>query len=191
MLDFDSSFGDWQVGDQPYGTLTESSEQVHGGQYSAKLAYDFPVVDSEYVVFLNKSAVGLPGTPAALTLWVYGDGSGHFLNVWLQDSAGQVRQFTFGRVTQHGWQLMTAPVNPAAPWPQGHISGPASAHLDYPLSLYALVFDAVPHNAGPFKGAIYLNDLATSNTATGVSMAEPPASNLLNSTPTATAPGKP
>jgi hypothetical protein len=191
VLDFESSLGIWQVGDQPYGTLTQSSEQTHGGQYSAKLAYDFPVVDNEYVVFLNRSGVVLPGTPAALTLWVYGDGSGHFLNVWLQDSAGQVRQFTFGRVTQHGWQQMTAPIDPAAPWPQGHISGPASGQLVYPLSLDALVLDAVPHNAGPFKGAIYLDDLATADNATGISMAEPPASAGLDGTPTAKAPGKP
>jgi hypothetical protein len=93
-MDFES-FGGWRLGDQHYGSLTQSSEQAHGGTHSTKLAYDFPVVDNEFVVFLNTSGVALPGNPTALSLWVYGDGSGHYLNVWVKDSAGQVRQFTF------------------------------------------------------------------------------------------------
>jgi hypothetical protein len=160
VLDFES-FGYWKVGDQHYGTLTQSSEQAHSGSYSAKLAYNFPVVDQEYVVFLSPSGVPLAGQPSALTLWVYGDGSGHFLNTWVKDATGQVRQFTFGRVNHKGWQQMTAALDSSAPWPQGHISGPDSSQLTYPLTLEALVLDAVPHNAGPFTGAIYLDDLAT------------------------------
>jgi hypothetical protein len=62
---------------------------------------------------------------------------------------------------------MNATLDPAAPWPQGHVSGPDSSQLVYPLSVGALVFDAVPHNAGPFSGAIYLDDLATASVGAG------------------------
>ena len=105
----------------------------------------------------------MPGKPAALTAWVYGDGSGHFLNAWVKDSAGQVRQFSFGRVSHQGWQQMVAPLDTSADWPQGHISGYDSAQLAYPLSLYALVLDAVPHGTAS-SGTIFLDDVATSDT---------------------------
>ncbi len=148
------------------------------------------MVNDEYVVFLNKSNVVLPGSPTGLALWVYGDGSGHFLNVWVQDTAGQVRQFTFGRVRHVGWQPMIAALDPTAPWPQAHISGPDSSQLVYPLTLDALVFDAVPHNAGPFSGAIYLNDMATVSAAASPLATQLPDSSPANSTPTAQAAGK-
>ena len=57
------------------------------------------------------------------------------------------------------WQELSAALNPAAPWPQAHISGPDNGKLDFPISLQALVFDGVPDGGGPFNGAIYLDDL--------------------------------
>jgi hypothetical protein len=162
-MDFET-MGPWQVSGQQYGTLSQSSEQVHTGSFSAKLTYDLPPVDQEYVLFQSKAGLGLslPGAPDALTLWVYGDGSGHYLNVWVKDAAGQMRQFSFGRVTHRGWQQMTAPLDPSAPWPQTYIAGPDSNKLTPPLSLVGLMLDAVPHNAGPFKGVIYLDTLGAS-----------------------------
>ena len=49
------TFGNWQLGDQQYGSLTQSAEQAHSGKFAAKLAYDFPAVSNEFVVFLNKA----------------------------------------------------------------------------------------------------------------------------------------
>jgi len=166
LLDFES-FRSWRLGDQQYGTLTQSGEQAHGGKSSAKVAYDFPAVDNEFVVFLNTAETAIPGKPAALTAWVYGDGSGHYLNSWVRDSAGQVRQFPFGQVSHQGWKQMTAPLDTSAAWPQGHISGIDDAQLVFPLSLHALVLDAVPHGKAS-SGSIFLDDMATSDTAVPV-----------------------
>ncbi len=125
---------------------------------SAKLAYDIPAVDNNYVVFLKKPPAPIPGQPSALTLWVYGDGSGHFLNAWIEDAQDEVRQFTFGQVQHAGsWQPMTLALDTTAGWPQSHISGPDNGTLDYPLRLFGLVLDA--EGSPATSGVIYLDDL--------------------------------
>ena len=58
---------------------------------------------------------------------------------------------------------MTAQLDTSAPWPQDHISGPDNSKLDYPIRLYALVLDSVSDH--PTKGAIYLDELVTGETA--------------------------
>lgn len=161
VLDFEN-FGTWRRGDEPYGSLEQTTEHVHSGKYAARLSYNFPAVERNYVVFRRQPPAAIPGQPTALTLWVYGDGENHFLNAWIRDSAGEVRSFTFGRVAHAGaWQAMTAVLDTTAPWPQDHISGSDNGRLDYPISLDAFVLDGVPDGGGPFSGAIYLDDLAT------------------------------
>ncbi len=164
VLNFES-FGNWKIGDEKNGTLTASTEQAHSGQASAKLAYQFPASAKNYVVFRRVPPAPIPGRPASLKLWVYGDGSGHFLNAWIRDSQSELRSFTFGQVNHTGWQEMTASLDTTAPWPQAHISGPDNGVLDFPISLDSFVFDGVPDGGGPFSGAIYLDDLSTSDVA--------------------------
>ena len=165
VADFES-FGTWVRGNEPYGTLTQSTEMKHGGTASAKLAYDFPAVRNNYVVFQARPPIALSGRPETLTVWVYGDGSEHYLNAWIQDSAGEVRQFTFGRITHRDtWQQMTLTLDTKAPWPQGPISGRDNGQLDYPISLRALVLDAVPREDVAYKGVIYLDDLMIGGSA--------------------------
>jgi Tol biopolymer transport system component len=159
LLDFENS-GSWRIGDEPYGSFVASTEQKHSGQTSGKLAYQLPAVAKNYVVFRRIPAAPIPGQPAALKLWVYGDGSGHFLNVWVRDSQDEVRQFTFGQITHTGWQELEAPLDAAAAWPQAHISGADNGRLDFPISLDSLVLDGVPDGGGPFTGTIYLDDLS-------------------------------
>lgn len=158
ITDFEA-FGTWARGNEPYGTFTQSSEQVHGGEAAARLAYDFAAVQSNYVVFQARPAIAISGEPTAITLWVYGDNSGHFLNAWISDSQGEVRQFTFGQIQHTGWQAMTAKLDVTAPWPQGQISRAGNGRLDYPVSLYALVLDGVPDETAS-AGTIYLDDLS-------------------------------
>lgn len=165
MLDFEQ-LGRWDRGDQPYGALTASDEQVRDGQSAAKLAYDLPDVDDNYVVFLKQLPAQIAGEPSSLNLWVYGDGAGRFLNVWLQDREGEVRQFSFGKVQHSGWQQMSAPLDTTAPWPQTHISGPDNGALDFPASLFALVLDG--EGSSPGQGVIYLDELTVGGaTASG------------------------
>ena len=159
VLDFEN-FGAWKRGVQPYGELTAAKERSHEGNQAAKLSYDFPKVADDFVVFLKNPPAPIPGEPPALTVWVYGDGSGHFLNVWVIDSQKEVRQFTFGQIAhKDSWQMMTANLDTSADWPQDHISGPDNGKLDYPIRLYALVLDSV--SGQPTKGVVYLDELVT------------------------------
>ena len=161
VLDFED-LGAWKRGDEPYGTLIQVADRKQGGNYSAKLNYQIPQVEKHYVVFMRQPPAAIPGQPTALNMLVYGDGSGHFLNAWVQDSQGEVRQFTFGPIRHiDAWQPMTLSLDTAAPWPQGHISGPNNGKLDYPITFYALVLDAVPRTgASAYSGSVYLDDLA-------------------------------
>ena len=159
MIFNSEDFGAWRRGDEPYGSFTQSSEQKHSGSYAGKLSYDFPAVQNNYVVFLRPAPLRIPEQPDALTLWVFGDGSNHFLNAWIRDAQGEVRQFTFGQVSHKDqWQPMMLRLDTTAPWPQGHISGPDNGRLDFPISLEALVLDGVPDGAAS-KGVLYLDDL--------------------------------
>jgi hypothetical protein len=152
-------WGVWKRGDQAYGTFAQSTQEAHSGSASGRLDYNFPAVNDNYVVFASRPPLAIPGTPTALSIWVLGDGSGHFLNVWVQDSQGEVRQFPFGTITGAGsWQQLTASLDTTAAWPQTHISGADNGKLDYPIKLYALVLDGVPDGVAS-RGTIYLDDI--------------------------------
>ena len=125
---------------------------------AGQLRYEFPAVVDNYVVFLARPPIPMAGQPTGITAWVYGDASGHFLNAWVQDSAGEVRQYTFGQIKHEGWQQMTAWLDEERGWPNGHISGTDNARLDFPVSFHAFVLDAVPDEQAS-DGAIYLDEV--------------------------------
>ena len=158
--------GSWRRGDEPYGTLTQSTAQVQAGAASAALSYDFPATTSNYVVFMPQPELRIPNGAQALTLQVFGDGSGHFLNAWVRDAGNQIWQLTFGRVTHTGWAPMTAALVASREWPNGPISGATTDQLAQPLSLHALVLDGVPDGTAS-KGVIYLDALAGGSAAGG------------------------
>jgi serine/threonine protein kinase len=146
----------WRRGDEPYGELTQSSEQLHSGSYAAKLSYDFPVTDRDYVVFLKP--VSLAGQPDSFGAWVYGDGSGHYLNYWVQDAQNQIWSVHLGPVGGPGWRQMVGKLDPSLPWPSGHVSGDDNGVVDYPVRFYALVLDRP--GSGPQSGQIYIDDIS-------------------------------
>lgn len=155
IADFER-FGTWKRGDQPNGTFTQSAAQVHQGSYAGQLDYHFDTAENDFVVFVQ--ARPMAGQPASITAWVYGDGSGHFVNVWIKDQAGQVWQVPLGRVSHTGWQQMVGVLDVTQPWPWAHVSGPDNGAIDYPVSFYALVLD---DGADTFAGSgtIYVDDL--------------------------------
>jgi hypothetical protein len=146
----------WQRGDEANGEFTRSSTQVHNGRYAGQLTYNFPTSGNDYVVFLQNRLLG--GAPGAISAWVYGDGAGHFLNVWIRDAQGQTWQMSFGQVKHTGWQEMNAVLDPDRSWPSGPISGPGNGLIDYPISFQGLVLD---DGADTFsgRGTIYIDDL--------------------------------
>jgi hypothetical protein len=149
-------WGSWRRGDQPYGDLTQSQERVHQDSYAAKLRYDFPATNEDYVVFLR--SISLRGQPNTVGAWVYGDGSGHHLNVWIQDARNEVWAVHLGEVGGSGWRQMAGTLDPNLPWPSGHISGPENGRIDYPVRFYALVLDRP--DSGPQSGQIYIDDIS-------------------------------
>jgi hypothetical protein len=161
IADFETNLT-WRPGDQPYGELDRSTERVKAGSYAGRLRYDFPAVGDNYVVLQARPAISIGGRPTGIQAWVYGDGSGHFLNAWVQDAASEVRAYTFGRVQHYGWQLMTTWFDDQRGWPNGHISGSDNGQLDLPVRLYALVLDGVPDGQSS-NGVIYLDEITATD----------------------------
>lgn len=153
-------FGVWVRGDEANGTFTRSGGQAHGGSYAGRINYNFSSGGNDYVVFLQTNTIA--GSPSALQLWVYGDGSGHFLNAWIQDADGQTWQVPFGQIFHTGWAQMTGYIDTDQEWPWTHISGPDDGNVDYPITFRGFVLD--DYNSDyTGSGAIYLDDLTTAN----------------------------
>ncbi|PIE81671.1 MAG: hypothetical protein CSA11_03205 [Chloroflexi bacterium] len=153
-------FGVWVRGDEPNGSFTQSTTQAHSGSHSGKLSYSFSSGDNDYVVFMQTNSI--EGEPTALQIWVYGDGSGHYLNAWIQDREGQTWQVPLGKITHTGWKQMTGYIDTEQDWPWQHISGPKNDTVDYPITFRAFVLDDA-NNAYKGSGSIYLDDLTTAN----------------------------
>jgi len=156
VLDFER-FGTWRRGDQANGTFTQSTAQIHGGAFSAQLSYSFPTSGNDYVVFQPAAPPTFSGNASQLGVWVYGDGSGHALKVWLRDREGEVLQFRLGFAGSGGWQLLSTPINgPVESF--NRVSGSGNLRLDLPATLNAIVLDDEPDS---FSGAgtIYLDDM--------------------------------
>jgi serine/threonine protein kinase len=150
------TFGTWIRGDQPYAEFVQSSEQFKGGNYSGKLTYDFPDVADDFVVFTHIKE--LPGQPKTFSAFVYGDGSGHYLNFWIRDAANEIWSVHLGTIPGPGWHQLEGVLDPSLSWPNGHISGPNNGKVDYPVSFYALILDRP--SAGPRQGVIYIDRMA-------------------------------
>lgn len=148
----------WKRGDEPNGVFERTTAQARQGSYSGQLSYQFSTAGNDYVVFLWSQLLG--GEPNQITVWVYGDGRGHFLNAWLKDSQGETWQFSFGQVKHTGWQQMAAFISPNQPWPAGHVDGPSNGVVDYPIRFQGLVLDDGGDDFSG-NGIIYIDDLAS------------------------------
>ena len=162
IADFET-WGTWTRGVETWGTFTQSTEQVVGGSYSGKFIYAFPAVPNNYLVYRQTTPIA--GQPSALKIMVYGDGSGNYLNAWVQDANNQLWQFTFGQIYHTGWQQMVAVLDVSCGWPNQAVGGtPTTAAPVYPLRFYALVLDGYREDT-PLQGAIYVDDLFAGNAA--------------------------
>jgi hypothetical protein len=156
VLDFET-FGAWRRGDQPNGTLLPTDAVEYSGGVAARLDYSFPTRGNDYVVFRRDRPEPIPGTPNALGIWVYGDGSSHLLKLWLRDAEGEILQYALGTVGPPGWRLLQAPIGgPVAPW--NRINAGGNGRLDFPAKIDAIVLDDLPDGfAG--AGTIFLDDI--------------------------------
>lgn len=167
--------GNWRRGDEPYGTLSQSTAQVAHGAASAQLAYDFPAAagGKSYIVFLAQPELRISNDAQSLQLQVYGNGSGHILNAWIRDSGGQIWQNTFGFIKHSGWMPMNATLGASRVWPNQPI-GNSSEPLTPPFYLHALVLDGVPDGVAS-SGVIYLDALTAVGSGAAATAAVAPA----------------
>ncbi|MGC9348591.1 MAG: protein kinase domain-containing protein [Anaerolineae bacterium] len=148
------TWGTWRRGEQPYGELNPTQEQVKAGSQAAKLTYNFPSSGDDFVVFVQPRDVG--GRPNTFAAWVYGDGSGHFLNLWVEDAQDEMWSVALGRVGGSGWRQMVGNLAPGLEWPSGHVSGPDNGVVDYPVRFHAMVLD---RPGGQQTGTIYIDEI--------------------------------
>jgi hypothetical protein len=160
IYDFEDGTG-WRRGDQTWGELTFSNQQVYSGQLAGQLEYNIPAnaTDNFFVYYRIGSPLPIPGQPNAIRLQVYGDGSGNLLNAWIEDAQGQRWQFTFGQINHTGWQEMIAPLDPGRGWPNGPIGSVSTELPVYPLRFYAFVVDQ-PGTAASI-GILFLDEVCT------------------------------
>ncbi len=159
ILDFESDLT-WRRGAQPYGEFTLSDEETLAGDSAGRLSYDFPAVTENFVVFEARPEIPLAEETTGFFAWVYGDGSGHYLNIWLRDAADERRSYTFGQISHEGWMPMVALIDEDLGWPNGHIDGPDNGVLDAPFRFHAFVLDGVPDGKAS-QGEIFLDDIST------------------------------
>lgn len=156
VVDFER-FGNWRRGDQPNGELIPVNEPRRNGNGAAALRYSFPSGGNDYVVFTPQPAIGIPGAPSQLGIWINGDSSGHALKVWLTDAENETLQFRLGFIGGGGWQLLATPINGQVE-NFNRVSGNGNLRLDYPVRLTALVLDDEPDGASG-SGTFYLDDM--------------------------------
>ena len=164
-------WGTWRRGDQPNGELTQTTVQVKAGTSAAQLDYAFPATSEDFVVFTQSRSIG--GSPNTLAAWVYGDGSEHFLNLWVEDANGELWSVALGRVGSAGWQQMVGYLAPDLAWPSGHISGPDNGSVDYPVRFNSIVLDRP--GAGPLTGKIYIDEITAGTGTVAGETAQPAA----------------
>lgn len=139
--------------------IVASSEQVHGGTVAGKLSYRFAGPDNEYIAFLRSAPTPLPAGSSRIGLWVYGDGSGHMLQLQLEDAEGEVLQYRLGFVGAPGWQHMTTSLSGEV-LPGNRITG-GDGRLTEPVRVKALIVDDFPNQAAG-AGTIWIDDLVAS-----------------------------
>jgi hypothetical protein len=150
--------GRWLRPSQPNGSIGPSNEQAHGGPGSLRIDYRFSNPTNDYVAFERADPLPVGGTPYALGLWVYGDGSGHTLRLWVRDAEGEVFQYGLGTVGGAGWLFRSAPLGGLID-PGNIVQGGGNKRVDYPVSVSAIILDDAP-DAAIGGGSIYIDDLS-------------------------------
>ncbi len=169
LVDFEQ-WGTWQRGDQANGELTQTTVQTKAGAYAAQLDYAFPGTSEDFVVFTQPRSIG--GSPDTFAAWVYGDGSGHFLNLWIADADDELWSVALGSVGSAGWQQLVGYLAPDLAWPSGHISGPDNERVDYPVRFNSIVLDRP--GAGPLTGKLYIDEITASEGTVADDTSQPP-----------------
>ena len=147
-------------------TYLYSREQSASGLFSGRLGYDFSKTQG-YVVFQTPNLTGQPAeAPLAVSLMVYGDGSGHRLGIRLYDATDERFVFNVGNVNWTGWREIRA----AEPAGWSHYLGNNDGVFDGPLKLVGVELTSTAGK--PERGALYVDDIAVEHAWGRVTIAD-------------------
>ncbi len=137
--------GDWTFRGYPdtvTGAVGLVSEPGYQGRPSARLEFHLDGTRTRAAYLMTDLL--LPGTPAGITLWVYGDGSGVWLRSTYAEANGDRGTVTLARhVDWQGWRAVTAYFPP---------------RLAYPITLVSLYVVEADAARTP-SGVLYLSSL--------------------------------
>ena len=122
-----------QVGQLSVPVETQVAVNVEsvGSSQLIRLRYVFEPLSATQAAYVTFSpALPIPGSPNWLRMYVYGDGSGHWLRARVRDGAGHIHLIDFTRSADIvGWQSVTARMPNAV--------GPFTIDQIYMVTLYA------------------------------------------------------
>ncbi|MCU6713095.1 phosphodiester glycosidase family protein [Paenibacillus sp. J5C_2022] len=103
-------------------SLETDEEYVRSGSGALKLEYDFTGTVGTSGAYLSTESADLnleiPGYPEKISMWVYGDGQGHWLRGQLRDGNGKAVAIDFDlKVDYVGWKYLEAEVPKGRPTP--------------------------------------------------------------------------
>ncbi|NJO07079.1 MAG: hypothetical protein HC876_17035 [Chloroflexaceae bacterium] len=166
VLDFELDYG-WRSGDPGRGTLSNSTARARSGTQAGALQYNFFSAGNDFVGLDLPQPIAIPGSPAQLGVWVYGNGSGHELLAALRDVNGEILKFRLGVIgSGERWRFVSTPIN-------GEVEtwrcegGCQNRRLDYPVTLVALLLEDNP-DPETGSGTFYIDDLTAMSSTQGV-----------------------
>ena len=134
-------------------TFDYTRDQAASGLFSGRTHYDFSAAQG-YIVFSTPTLGGQPAeTPRALSLMIYGDGSGHKLALRLYDSTDERFVATVGPINWTGWRLVT--VSDPARW--SHYLGNDNGIFDPPVKTVGV--EVTYASGGPLRGDLFVDDI--------------------------------
>lgn len=141
----------WASAASVTASFTHSLEQAHGGDWAGKLAWDFSA-QTGYALY-STPAPALTGVPRRVALWVYGDGSGHRLQLRLNDASDERFITPLGLVDWTGWRRFE--VSGVEGWQ--HNLGNNDGVFDAPAR--GVTLELSYQAGGPSAGALYVDDI--------------------------------
>lgn len=161
---------DWGIaayggsGNPGQSSFTVDSTKEVRGVYSGKFHYDNAYTPSFIQIYRGSPSGGNPfkfaGQPTGIGLWLYGNNSGHTINVQFQDAGGELYRVPLAPgagINWTGWKHVIAPVDENAAG-SAHWGGDGNGQVDYPISLTAIEI-WVPSN-WPYSSAVWLDDIS-------------------------------
>ncbi|NOZ19797.1 MAG: hypothetical protein GXP25_01780 [Planctomycetes bacterium] len=154
--------GQWSVWQSSDGhtTMHSTDEMPHSGRRSGRLAYEFvsekPLKAVEHVFV--KSGLLLDGRPLRVSLWVFGNESGHILRVSFTDANGETYQVKKDiPIDFAGWRKIEVGLG-GMPANCNRWGGDENGKLDLPIRAFAISLCEKSHKCVG-TGTIFIDDI--------------------------------